>query len=118
HALVDAVLRHQLAVDRQKLVLGDRAGHVQLAQTALQPGEMAVEVQELAAEDGGHLIDAIGHEKAPVEDRDGGFGFGKILPVHIDGAAHAYPQSAAVGGWMPASSKTSGVSRSSARSSG
>jgi hypothetical protein len=79
--VLDAVARHQLAVDRQKLVVGHGACHVQLAQRPLQPRRMAREIDELAAQHARHLVDAVGEQEAPVEDADLGLFLGQYSPL-------------------------------------
>ena len=106
---IHAVGRHQLAVDRQQLVIRHRRGHVQFCQRPGQAFAMAGKVDELAAQHACHLINAIGHKEAAVEDADLGVFLGQIGSVHIDGAAHSiYPHRLGSGGWMPASSNCSG----------
>ena len=84
HAILDPVHAHQLAVAIQQVVECSGFLHVQLVQGTLKPHTVTLEVDQLAAKHGCHLIDAIGHQKAAIKDRHLGFGLGKVFSVHID----------------------------------
>ena len=49
---------------------------------------MAGKVDQLAVQDGGDLVDTVGHHEATVEDRDFRLGLGQVVAVQIDGAGH------------------------------
>jgi len=70
-------------VDREQGVAPDGRGHREFTKRALEPPGVPVEVDELAAEDAGDLIDAVGEQKTAVEDRDAGLGFGQICAVDV-----------------------------------
>jgi hypothetical protein len=68
-------------VDRLELgVVVNRRGHLELAQRAMQPGEMAGEVESLPRARG-HLVDPVGEEEAAVEDRDLRLLLGQVAPL-------------------------------------
>jgi hypothetical protein len=73
-----------------QLRLAARPGHLDLLERALEPFHMRVIVDELAADDCRHLIDAIGEEKATIEDRHLPLVFRHIASIHIDDAAHQF----------------------------
>ena len=84
HAVRDVVQRDQFAVGGQQVGIRTGGGHVQFTQAAGQPGAMAGKVDQLAIQHRGHFINAVRHQEAAVEDRDGGLVLGQILAVQID----------------------------------
>ena len=67
---LELVARQQLAVDRLQLGVVDRRRHVELTERAMQPREVAREVDQLAVEHRRHLVDAVGEQEAAVEHAD------------------------------------------------
>jgi len=63
---------------------------------------MPVEVDQLAVQHAGDLVDAIGHQEGPVENRDLGLALGQILAIHIDGAGHGRFLCSYSGNWRTA----------------
>ena len=79
----ELVLEVDVGDDRHRRLLddlgqGDRAFEPKLAQRAFEPGEMRLVVDETSVDHGRDLIDAIGEEEAPVENRDAGVGEGRV----------------------------------------
>ena len=78
------------------LIIADDIGYSDL-------GSYGSEIQtpvldELAAQDARHLIDAVCKKEATVKNRYGCFVLGQVAAVHIDGAGHALVLSDALAG--------------------
>ena len=105
-------------MDLQQIIKPFGLLHIELIERPLQPHAMPVKINQLAAQNTRHLIDAIGHQERPVKDRHLGFILGQVVSIQINCAHIFHPHSSAAGGCTPASSNLSGVSRSSPKSSG
>src|SRR5438552_1127347 len=68
--------------------LAARPRHADLFQRSIQPFEMRLIVDELAMDNRRHFIDAIGKQKAAIEDRHLSLILGNIVSIHIDDPAH------------------------------
>ncbi len=93
HLQVDDAVAHPVAPDG--LAQGDgqrRAGHghgdAQLAKTALQPGEVALGVGQLAFHHGPHFVDPVAELVAAVLDRNPRFRLAQEAAVHIGQTSH------------------------------
>ena len=61
-----------------------------LRQRALQPRDVAAEIQKLAVDHRGHFVDGVRKNEPAIKDRDLRFVFGQIFPIQIDNSAHVY----------------------------
>src|SRR6056297_1371674 len=91
HPLLDPVAPHQLPMHLQQILVRDRRGHGELAQAPPQPPAVPVEIDELALQHRGHLVDPVGEQEPPVEDRDLRLRLVDVVAVHVDRPAHAAP---------------------------
>lgn len=87
-ALVEPVARDDLAVEIEQPRVGVGVRDSELGQRAREARPMGRKVDQTAAHHGRDLIDGIGEQEAPIEDRDPGLGLGQPLVIHVNGSGH------------------------------